>query len=72
MHYPLLTRDPLKTWLSPGGRMILIGDAAHPYLPAAGQGAGQAIEDAATLAVSLELAGKSKVKMALRVAEKIR
>ena len=72
MHYRLLTRDPLESWLSPGGRKILIGDAAHPYLPAAGQGAGQAIEDGATLAIALELAGKNDVRSALQIVEKIR
>ena len=34
-------------------RMALIGDAAHPFLPHQGQGAGMAIEDAASLAVML-------------------
>lgn len=33
---------------------MLIGDAAHPFLPHQGQGAGIAIEDAAALAVVLE------------------
>jgi 2-polyprenyl-6-methoxyphenol hydroxylase-like FAD-dependent oxidoreductase len=38
----------------------------------AGQGASQAIEDAAVLAISLELAGKKNVPLGLRAAEKIR
>lgn len=68
----LIARDPLKTWVSPRQRMILIGDAAHPSLPAGGQGAGQSIEDGAVLAIALELAGKDNVPLALCVAEKIR
>jgi salicylate hydroxylase len=32
------------------GRVVLLGDAAHPMLPFVAQGAAQAIEDAATLA----------------------
>lgn len=72
INFPLLTRPPLETWLSPAGRVFLVGDAAHPYLPMAGQGASQAIEDAAVLAISLELAGKKNVPLGLRAAEKIR
>lgn len=34
-------------------RLALLGDAAHPFLPHQGQGAGVAIEDAAALAVVL-------------------
>ncbi|KIV90849.1 hypothetical protein PV10_05457 [Exophiala mesophila] len=70
--FKLLWRDPLKTWISPAGRIMLIGDAAHPYLPTSGQGAGQAIEDAATVAIALELAGAKNVKKGLRTAEKLR
>lgn len=35
------------------GRVVLIGDAAHPMTPNAGQGAGTAIEDAGMLALLL-------------------
>ncbi|KAJ5281517.1 FAD/NAD(P)-binding domain-containing protein [Penicillium angulare] len=39
--------DPLETWSQ--GRVIIIGDAAHPMLPTQGQGANQGIEDAEAL-----------------------
>ena len=52
--------------------MIVVGDAAHSFLPYAGQGGNQAIEDAAVLAICLELAGKRDVPLALRVMEKLR
>lgn len=52
--------------------MVVIGDAAHPFLPYAGQGANQAIEDAASVAICLERAGRGDVPLALRVFEKLR
>jgi 2-polyprenyl-6-methoxyphenol hydroxylase-like FAD-dependent oxidoreductase len=61
--------------------MIVIGDAAHQFLPHTGQGANQAIEDAAVLAICLRLASRSNdpsgseedgVSLALRVMEKLR
>ncbi|KAF7181291.1 hypothetical protein CNMCM7691_000509 [Aspergillus felis] len=70
--YKIITRDPLPTWISGGGRLMLIGDAAHPASPIAGQGGGQAVEDAATLAIGLELAGRNQVKLALQAVQAIR
>ena len=70
--HKLLYRDPLPTWTSPKGRVILTGDAAHSYVPTSAQGATQAIEDAATVAITLELAGKNQVPLALRTVEKMR
>lgn len=43
----LRVRKPLPFWGK--GAVTLLGDAAHPMLPHAGQGAAQAIEDAAAL-----------------------
>ncbi len=40
-------REPIERWHS--GRVVLLGDAAHPMTPNLGQGAGQAIEDAVVL-----------------------
>ena len=44
-------RNPLAKWSV--GRVMLLGDAAHPMTPNLGQGACQAIEDAPVLAVCL-------------------
>ena len=43
----LFTRKPLDTLVA--GRVVLIGDAAHPMLPFFGQGASSAIEDGVVL-----------------------
>jgi 2-polyprenyl-6-methoxyphenol hydroxylase-like FAD-dependent oxidoreductase len=51
----LYHRRPVKTWSE--GRVTLLGDAAHPTMPAFGQGAGMAIEDGAVLARELGSAG---------------
>jgi salicylate hydroxylase len=50
------------------GRVVLLGDAAHPMRPYFAQGAGMAIEDAAELGRSLAPAAKSRadVPQALR------
>ena len=70
--YKLAWRDPLPKWVSNHARIILIGDSAHPFLPTSAQGAGQAIEDGATIAICLELAGKADVPLALCTCEKLR
>ncbi|GIF03417.1 FAD-dependent monooxygenase [Actinoplanes siamensis] len=46
--WPLRDLPPLPSWHR--GRMVLLGDAAHPILPFLAQGAAQAVEDAVTLA----------------------
>ncbi|KAI0389969.1 putative monooxygenase [Xylariaceae sp. FL0594] len=57
--WKLVYRDPLPTWVSPRRRIALVGDAAHPFLPTSIQGASQAMEDGATMAVSLSLASQA-------------
>jgi 2-polyprenyl-6-methoxyphenol hydroxylase-like FAD-dependent oxidoreductase len=64
----LFDRDPIRVW---GKRCVtLLGDAAHPMLPHAGQGAAQALEDAVTLGHTLEFAENNEA--ALRRYEQLR
>jgi 2-polyprenyl-6-methoxyphenol hydroxylase-like FAD-dependent oxidoreductase len=64
----LFERDPLTTWGS--GLVSLLGDAAHPMLPFTGQGAAQALEDAAGLGRALR--GAADATAALRRYEQVR
>lgn len=50
--WKLLDMENLPTWIN--SHFVLIGDAAHPFLPHQGQGAAVAIEDAVALGVVLE------------------
>lgn len=70
--WKLVYRDPLPTWVSPRRRILLLGDSAHPFLPTSAQGATQAMEDGATLAVCLRRAGRAHVGAALKTHEEIR
>jgi salicylate hydroxylase len=70
--WPLADRAPLDRWCT--ARVALLGDAAHPLLPFAAQGANQAVEDAATLAACLRAAppGPAGIAEALRRYQRIR
>ncbi|MET9887323.1 flavin-dependent oxidoreductase [Streptomyces sp. NPDC006430] len=51
VRYPMIDRDPLPAWTD--GRVVLLGDAAHPVYPTGSNGASQAIVDARVLAYEL-------------------
>jgi len=42
-------RQPIDDWVDKTGRILLIGDAAHPFLPCTIHGVSLAVEDAAVL-----------------------
>ena len=63
----------LPTWVH--GNVALVGDACHPTLPHLNQGAAQAIEDAAVLAVVLSRSpgqDPDSITKSLKVYEKVR
>lgn len=70
--WKLVYRDPLPTWVSTHGRIALLGDAAHPFLPTSAQGATQALEDGVTLAICLRKAGKERIALATKTYQEIR
>jgi salicylate hydroxylase len=67
--WALLDRAPLKRWSK--GRVTLLGDAAHAMFPFYAQGAAQAIEDAAALALCLA-EHRSDPELALDVYQALR
>ncbi|KAJ5117139.1 hypothetical protein N7448_004085 [Penicillium atrosanguineum] len=70
--WKLVYRDPLPRWVSDHGRIALLGDSAHPFLPTSAQGATQAMEDGVVLAVCLKRGGKDNVPASVRAYQDIR
>ncbi|KIV98937.1 uncharacterized protein PV09_09323 [Verruconis gallopava] len=71
--WKLRVHEPLPTWVYKS--TALVGDACHPTLPHLNQGAAQAIEDAASIAVVLDKCPSSNpddLTRALKVYEKVR
>lgn len=69
-YWPLMDMDNLSSYV--GKDIALLGDAAHPYLPFAYQGAGLAIEDGAAIAALLAGCNKEEVSMRLAQYETLR
>ena len=67
---PVRFRNPIETWSV--GRVALLGDAAHPIPPFAGQGAGLALEDAVALASVLRDCTQADATAALETYGRIR
>lgn len=72
INFELFWRNPQPKWASPHARVIMIGDAAHSFLPASGNGATQAIEDAVSLASCLQLGGRDNIAQSVRAHVRLR
>jgi salicylate hydroxylase/6-hydroxynicotinate 3-monooxygenase len=68
--WAILEREPLPTWSA--GRVVLLGDAAHPMTPYMAQGAATSIEDAAVLARCLAAVEGDDIEGAFKRYEKHR
>ncbi|KAH8169842.1 FAD binding domain-containing protein [Sarocladium implicatum] len=68
--WPLFIQKPFPTWVN--GRIVLIGDAAHPMLPFGGQGAMMAIEDGGVLGFLLKDAEPESVDARLALFQQLR
>lgn len=68
--WALHDRDTVERWS--GAHVTIVGDAAHPMLPFGAQGANQAIEDSAALAVCLEGAAPHELPERLRRYQEVR
>ncbi|KXG46427.1 Monooxygenase, FAD-binding [Penicillium griseofulvum] len=72
LEWKLLWRNPQRQWVSPGGRIVQIGDAAHPFLPTSASGGTMAMEDAYSLATCLQIGGKDGIPLATKVHNHLR
>ncbi|OGM48962.1 putative salicylate hydroxylase [Aspergillus bombycis] len=71
LEWKLCSYPSLNSWTK--GHVALLGDACHPMLPYVAQGAAQAVEDAAALAILLSvIPSRHAIPEALRVYEKSR
>lgn len=68
--HPVYDRDPIDRWTT--ARVALLGDAAHPMTPFGGQGANQAIQDAAELATQIAAVPDGDYTEALQRYQRVR
>jgi salicylate hydroxylase len=73
LEWKLCDLAPMDSWIFPGGKIALLGDASHAMLPSAAQGAGMGIEDGAAIAELLARADdKSQIPAIMKSFQKLR
>jgi salicylate hydroxylase len=73
LEWKLCDLEPMESWIFPGGKIVLLGDASHAMLPSAGQGAGMGIEDGAAIAELLARASdRAQIPAVLKTFESLR
>ena len=71
--WPFYMMPRLERWISPAGKVLIMGDAAHVVPPTAGQGANQAFEDAYTFSMLMSsLSDKITLNKAIEFWQKFR
>jgi len=73
LEWKLCDLAPMESWLFPGGKIVLMGDASHAMLPSAAQGAGMGIEDGGAIAELLARAeSRDQIPVILKTFENLR
>lgn len=72
VNWSLNFRNPHRRWTSPRGHVVMIGDAAHAFLPSSANGAVQAAEDAVSIAECLRQGGKENISWSTQVHNTLR
>jgi salicylate hydroxylase len=73
LEWKLCDLEPMNSWIFPGGKIVLLGDASHAMLPSAAQGAGMGIEDGAAIAELLDrVTHREQIPVILKTFENLR
>jgi len=73
LEWKLCDLEPMDSWVFPGGKIVLLGDASHAMLPSAAQGAGMGIEDGVAIAELLARAtNREQIPAILKTFENLR
>ncbi|KAL6401289.1 hypothetical protein AUP68_15157 [Ilyonectria robusta] len=73
LEWRLCDMEPMDSWVFPGGKISLMGDACHAVLPSAAQGAGMGMEDGVAVAEFLARTESiSQIPQALKAYQELR